>query len=482
VSDRLSPLDVSFLYLEEPTAVMHVGSVAIFHCPDPDFALDSLVGLVRDRIAYLPRYRQRVRMVPWRLGPPVWVDDEKFDLNFHVRHSALASPGGPTQLAEVVARIQARPLSRNRPLWELYLVEGLADNQFAIITKTHQALVDGIHAVDIAQLLLDDSPRSVEPRTNTWSPAPEPTDVELIFGAVATAFRGPEPALGALRAGLQDVAHTSARVTQQSKSIFRALARTATRPAPSGPLNVQLGEQRRFAMLDTELLEHRDIRRQHSRPGQAELTVNDVVLAVISGGLRSWLLSRGEPVEPATVIRALVPVSVHSTADEDAAMAAAEHSAGREIAGFVIDLPVGEPSAVLRLQQVAYAMRAQAESGRAIRAQTLVNMAGFAPPTLHSLGARVASAASRRLTNLTISRGSNASGVSGDAPSPWPSTEYWYQFLRRGCLLWTGRGFGCVTRFGSARELPCGVFGRTTAARFGSGFESSQAATPEGGR
>ena len=168
--DRLSPLDVSFLYFEEPTTPMHVGGVAVFQAPKGGFDHDSLVRLISARIAFVPRYRQRVKWVPGRLANPVWVDDEDFDVSYHVRRSALPRPGTEAQLAELVARVQSRPLDRSRPLWEMYLVEGLSDDRFAIITKTHHAMVDGIGAVDIGQVILDTSPDGRERPVDTWRP------------------------------------------------------------------------------------------------------------------------------------------------------------------------------------------------------------------------------------------------------------------------------------------------------------------------
>jgi diacylglycerol O-acyltransferase len=397
VPDRLSALDASFLYLEEPTTAMHVGSVAVFEPPEDGFDYELLVRLVSARIAYVPRYRQKVRTVPGRLATPVWVDDEDFDVTYHVRRSALPRPGDERQLAELVARLQARPLDRGRPLWEVYLVEGLADGRFAIVTKTHQAMVDGINAVDIAQVILDDTPEAPDVPTDTWKPAPEPTDVELVVGAVADAVRSPGAALEALQGGVGDVTSTARRVVGQVGHLLSAAARTAARPAPTSPLNVQIGEQRRYAMTATSLEDHRRVRKAHSRKGSVELSVNDVVLATVAGALRAWLLTRGETVVPSTVVRALVPVSVQLDDGDGPG-----HRVGNQVAAFVVDLPVGEPNAVVRLHQVAYSMQAQAAAGRAVGAQTLAGIAGFAPPTLHALGARVANAASRRLFNLIV--------------------------------------------------------------------------------
>ncbi|HET9944344.1 MAG TPA: wax ester/triacylglycerol synthase domain-containing protein, partial [Actinomycetes bacterium] len=198
MADRLTPLDVSFLYFEEPTTPMHVGGVAVFQEPADGFDLDQLVELISQRIAFVPRYRQRVRWVPGRLANPVWVDDEDFDVSYHVRRSALPRPGTDRQLAELVARVQSRPLDHTRPLWEMYLVEGLSDGRFAIISKTHHAMVDGIAAVDIGQVILDTTPARRHPPADTWRPAPEPSWVELVAGAVAETVRRPTAAIDAL--------------------------------------------------------------------------------------------------------------------------------------------------------------------------------------------------------------------------------------------------------------------------------------------
>jgi len=396
VPDRLSALDASFLYLEEPTTAMHVGSVMVFDPHAEGFDYEQLVRLVSARIAYVPRYRQRVRTVPGRLANPVWVDDEHFDVTYHVRRSALPRPGSDDQLAELVARVQSRALDRSRPLWEVYLVEGLAGGRFAIVTKTHQAMVDGVNAVDIGQVILDDDPEPADVPTDTWRPAREPTDVELVVGAVADAVRSPRGIVDAVQGGASDVRATAGRVFGELGSLVSAAARTAARPAPTSPLNVDIGEQRRYAMVATSLEDYRKVRARHSRRGRRELSVNDVVLTTVAGALRAWLLTRGESVVPATVVRALVPVSVQGEDDES------PYRVGNRVQAFVVDLPVGEPNPSIRLHQVAYAMQAQAETREAVPAEALVGIAGFAPPTLHSLGARVASAASRRLFNLIV--------------------------------------------------------------------------------
>ena len=396
VPDRLSSLDASFLYLEERTTAMHVGSVSVFEAPAEGFDYDRLVALVSARIAYVPRYRQRVRAVPGRLANPVWVDDENFDVGYHVRRSALPRPGSDEQLDELVGRVQARPLDRSRPLWELYLVEGLSGGRFAIVTKTHQALVDGINAVDIAQVILDDTPEVPDPPVDSWAPSREPTDVELVVSALTDVVRSPGEVVDVVRGGTSDVVATAGRVLGQVGHLVSVVARTAARPTPTSPLNVEIGEHRRFAVASTSLEDHRAVRARRRGRGGPQLDVNDVVMATVAGALRAWLLTRGEPVVPSTMVRALVPVSVEPEADDTS------YRVGNRVAALVVDLPVGEPNPTIRLHQVAYALRAHGETGRAVSARTLVGIAGFAPPTLHALGVRVASAGSRRLFNLVV--------------------------------------------------------------------------------
>ncbi len=389
--DRLSPLDASFLYLEEPTTAMHVGSVGVFDPGPGGFDHEDLVALLAQRIAYVPRYRQRVRSVPGRLANPVWVDDEHFDLTYHVRRSALPRPGSREQLADLVARVQSRPLDRSRPLWEVYLVEGLADGRLAIITKTHQAMVDGVAAVDIGQVVLDPSPTPPAAPPGTWRPAPEPSPLELVAGAVGDALRRPSEVVDTVRTGVDDVRTTAGRVV----SGVLAVARSAARSAPPSPLNATIGAQRRFAMVDAELDDLRAVRKAHGG------TVNDAVLAVVAGGLRAWLMTRGEPLAGAAVARALVPVSVQHDAGGDGD-GGAPAPLGARVRSQLVDLPVGEASPVMRLHQVAYQLRAHHESGQAVGAEALAGIAGFAPPTLHSLGARLANTLSKRLFNLVV--------------------------------------------------------------------------------
>jgi len=387
MAERLSPLDVSFLYMETPTTAMHVGGVVVLEPPDEGFDYDRLVELISQRIALVPRYRQKVRFIPGRLANPVWVDDADFDVTYHVRRSALPKPGTDAQLRELVGRLMSRQLDRNRPLWEIYLVEGLEGGRVGIITKTHHAMVDGVSAVDIGTVILDVTAVPREVPEDDWRPRKEPGSAGLVVGAVTDLIKRPTQAVDTARASLVDARATAGRVAAIATGMAASLA-TIARPAPDSPLNVRIGEQRRFGMARTELDDYKRVRKAHGG------TVNDVVLAAVAGALRSWLMTRGEAVTPTTTIRAMVPVSVRN----DATGAAP----GNHVSSYFVDLPIGEGNPVMRLHQVSFAMRGHKESGQSVGADALVQLSGFAPPTLHSLGARAASGFTRRLFNLVV--------------------------------------------------------------------------------
>ena len=387
MTDRLSPLDVSFLYMETPTTPMHVGGVCVLDPPARGFDYERLVELISSRIGLVPRYRQKVKWVPGRLANPVWVDDPDFDVTYHVRRSALPKPGTQAQLKELVGRLQSRLLDRNRPLWEIYLVEGLAAGQVAIITKSHHAMVDGVSALDIGTVLLDLEPTPREIPEDDWRPRQEPRGVSLLVGALTDVVKKPTGALETARTALVDVQSTATKVAGVAGGLL-SQARVIARPAPTSPLNVPIGEQRRFGMAATNLEDYKKVRKAHGG------TVNDVVLATVSGALRTWLLTRGEKVTPTTTVRAMVPVSVRG--DE------AKGELGNRVSSYFVDLPVGEGNSVMRLHQVSFAMRGHKESGSAIGADALVQLSGFAPPTIHALGARAASVMTRRLFNVVV--------------------------------------------------------------------------------
>ena len=380
--ERLTRLDASFLYLEEPDTPMHVGGVLILEA----FAggADALAELVAARLSLVPRYRQRVAEVPGHLANPVWVDDPDFDLAYHLRRSALPRPGTEAQLLDLVSRLTSRPLDRTRPLWEAYLVEGLADGRVAVVTKTHPALVDGLSAIDIGQVLLDVDPDAPAPKPVEWRPQRPPSGAQLLWEALDEYTRRPSSAVDTAWGAALDVRSTAARLTGAAGGLFRTVQK-AVLAAPSSPLNAPIGRSRRVAVARAALEDLKTVRKAHGG------TVNDVLLTVVTGALREWLLSRGQPVVAGTMVRALVPVSMQEDAEQ-----------GSRVSSYLVDLPVGEPNPRVRLTRLTYAMRGIAAHGQSVGADSLIALAGFAPPTLHALGARAARGLSRRLFNLVV--------------------------------------------------------------------------------
>ncbi|MDQ3664919.1 MAG: hypothetical protein M3353_09735 [Actinomycetota bacterium] len=292
------------------------------------------------------------------VATPYWVDDEAFDLSFHVRRSALPRPGTMAQLHELVSRLVARPLDRERPLWEVYLIEGLEDGRVAMVLKAHQALIDGIDTVALGQVLMDASPEPRDLPAVDWTPEPAPSELWLAGESLVHAARRPDRLLKQVTAGARAIA---------------GLVGRAPRALPASPLSAELSLQRRFVTVATTLDHHRQVRDAHGG------TVNDVVLAVVTGALRCWLLTRAEPVTPTTTVRAMVPLSVRDEAAEPTSL-------GSHVAGKMVTLPVGEPNPVLRLHHISYALKAHRETGRAVAADRLVAMPGLASTTFHVLG------------------------------------------------------------------------------------------------
>jgi diacylglycerol O-acyltransferase len=288
-------------------------------------------------------------------------------------------------LLDLVSRLMSRPLDRTRPLWEAYLIEGLTDNRVAVVTKTHPALVDGLSAIDIGQVLLDVAPDAPAPEPVEWRPGRVPTGRQLLVEALDEYVRRPSSVLETARGAVTDVRSTVARMSGMAGGLLRT-ARSTVLPAPSSPLNTAIGRQRRVAVARAELADVKRIRKSHGG------TVNDVLLTVVTGALREWLLSRGEPVVSGTSVRALVPVSLQDD----------ETSGGDRVSSFLVDLPVGEPNPRVRLTRLSYAMRGVAAHGQSVSADNLIALTGFAPSTLHALGARAARGLSRRLFNLVV--------------------------------------------------------------------------------
>lgn len=387
MGERLRARDLAFLTAETPQAPRHNATVEVFDPGTSGFDHATLTRLIGDRIAFVPRYRQRVRRVPGHVANPVWVDDPQFDLAYHVRRSALPRPGTLEQLRELVARIVSRPLDRHRPLWEVYFVEGLENGRVAVLTKAHQALVDGAQVVDLAQVLLDRSPEPRELGADEWRPERPVSSTGLLLDAVRDSVVSPFTALDTAR-GVADTWWRGADgATRRVAHVASALA---GRPVgQSSPIAGRLSQQRRFVTVRRALAEHRLVRDAHGG------TVNDVVLATVTGGLRSWLMTRAESLGGLRKVHAVVPVSVHDHELEAT-------SVGSQIAPHFVDLPVGEPSPVVRLHQVSYSFKAHKETGRAVAANRIAGIAGFAPSTFHAIGSRVAAEQLRRGIQLSV--------------------------------------------------------------------------------
>jgi diacylglycerol O-acyltransferase / wax synthase len=392
---RLTPLEVSLLVLDTAHAPAHVATVDIFDAQPDGLDYERLIALIRERIAYVPRYRQRVRDVPARLAAPVWVDDESFDLTFHVRRSALPRPGTLEQLREFVGRVVARRMDRSRPLWEMYVVEGLEGDRFAVVAKTHLTLVDGVDNVDIGQVLLDARPEPELATPESWRPVPEPGAAELVAGALWESANDPllawQNVQGAATSALGVAVAVGEAVGGVGSTVVELVedALLGSRPRSKSPLVGVVSEQRRVALVSVPLAELKAVRDEHDH------TINDVILAAVAGALRSWLLTRGESVPNGRELTALVPMSVTEDDGEPTSL-------GSQVAPHLQPLPIGEVNALMRLHQVAYSTQAHKDTGRAVDARTLSDIAGFAPTTLHALGVRVSNEVLRRQHDVLV--------------------------------------------------------------------------------
>jgi diacylglycerol O-acyltransferase len=381
--DRLSALDVSFLTNESSASHMHVGAIAIFEGPPPSY--DDLAEHVSSRLHLVPRFRQKLAFPPAPTGRPFWVDDPSFNLTYHLRHSALPAPGSEDQLRRMAARIFSQQLDRTKPLWELWLVQGLTRKRFAFVTKTHHALVDGVSGVDIATVLFDlkPIPEPAEPE-HEWVPEPEPSAATLLAKDAEGLLTSP---LRLARRVERAVEHPQATLHQATESLS-ALGEVGwnfANPAPETPLNVEIGSHRRFAWVRGDLAQFKRIK--DALGG----TVNDVVLAVVAGAMRGWLGSRGVTTE-GLELRAQVPVSIRAE-DEQGHL-------GNRIVAVRAPLPIYVEDPAERLREVRESMRGVKQSKQALGAEVISRFNDFAPPTLLAQAARINF--STRLFNLVV--------------------------------------------------------------------------------
>jgi diacylglycerol O-acyltransferase len=381
--ERLGPLDASFLYLEDGITHMHIASCAVFDGPAPSY--DEVREVIAAKLSLVPRYRQTVHFVPFQLGRPVWVDDPHFNLEYHLRHTALAAPGGPEELRQLMGRLMSQELDRRRPLWETWVLEGLEGGKWALVSKIHHCMADGVSGTDLLGVVLDTQPHPQPLAQEAWSAEAQPSPLQLAAGALVNLAMSPYEQFRAAR----QLLHAPSRAVAQLRDLAEGVSSYARRFAPTEPSSIvgAIGPGRRWTWASAELDDLKRIRR--SLGG----TVNDVILAVIAGGFRELLLGRGEPVEQ-LVVRSLVPVSVRR---ED------EHgSYNNRVSAIFADLPVTIEDPVERLQAVREQMTALKDSHQSLAGESLTALGELTPFVGIALGERAAMAVLRRLPQHSV--------------------------------------------------------------------------------
>jgi diacylglycerol O-acyltransferase / wax synthase len=382
--DRLTGLDASFLALEDAGAHMHVGSCLLFEGEAP--AYTDFLAKLDSRLHLVPRYRQKLAFPPLTQARPVWVDDPHFNPGYHVRHTALPEPASLEQLRNLAGRVLAQRLDRTKPLWEIWLVDRVEGGRFAMISKTHHCLVDGVSGVDIATVLFDVEPDPEPPPEPPppWFPKPEPSQATLIADALADGVSAP---LDAARLAADALTHPDKAAAQLGKAAvgIGAMLRAGLQGAPPSPYNVPIGPHRRFAWTDGDLGQFKAIKTALGG------TVNDVVLTVVTGALRTHMQANGHEAD-GVELKAMVPMSVRAETERGAL--------GNRVTSMFAPLPVHAADPVERFEIVHEAMKGLKESGQAVGAELLTQLAGFAPPTVLSQASRLQS--QQRAFNVVV--------------------------------------------------------------------------------
>jgi diacylglycerol O-acyltransferase / wax synthase len=381
--DRLSSIDASFLHQEKQASHMHVGALVIFEGPAPTH--EEFSAHIQSRLHLVPRYRQKLAVPRFEMGRPFWVDDPSFNIDYHVRHTALPRPGSDDQLRQLAGRIFSQRLDRSKPLWEVWLIQGFEGGKFAVISKTHHALVDGVSGVDIATVLFDLQPVPPEVTAQEeWVPSPAPSDVELVAEGVKGLVRTPVSLAGRALGAISSPGRSLGQAREAAEGLGEVVW-AGMNPAPDVPLNVPIGPHRRVRWVQSRLGDFKEIK--DTLGG----TVNDAVLAVVAGALGRWLRTRGVRTE-GLELRALVPVSIRAK-DEQGAL-------GNRIAAMRGPLPVYVKDPVERLRLVQESMGNLKQSKQALGAEVIAGLTDFAPPTLLAQASRLNF--STRLFNLIV--------------------------------------------------------------------------------
>src|SRR5215208_4794819 len=383
-SDRLTGLDASFLHLEDASSHMHVAGVMIFEGEPPPY--DDLLEAIDRRLGLVPRYRQRLAFVPFSQGRPKWVDDPHLNLRYHVRSTALPEPGSEEQLKELAGRVFSQQLDRDKPLWEIWLVDGLEGDRFAVLSKTHHALVDGISGVDIMSVLFDTSPAPATPPDTgeRWLPRPLPSAAQLLGEAIVERATIPGELARSVRAVLRGPRRVAEGLRDAAVGVG-AMAWAGLNPAPPSPYNKSIGPHRRFTWVRVNLADVKAIKNELGG------TVNDVVLATIAGALGKHLRRRGQNTD-GVELKAMVPVSVRADVERGAL--------GNRVAAIMAPLPVWCQDPVARLDIVREELKGLKSGGQAVGAQVLTELSGFAPSTVMGQASRVM--ARQRFFNVVV--------------------------------------------------------------------------------
>ena len=383
-SDRLTGLDASFLHLEDAASHMHVAGVMIFEGSPPPY--EELLAAIERRLGLVPRYRQRLAFVPLSQGRPKWVDDPHLNLRYHVRSTALPSPGSEQQLRDLAGRVFSQQLDRDKPLWEIWLVDGLEGDRFAMLSKTHHALVDGISGVDIMSVLFDTSPEPAAPPDTgeRWLPRPLPSRAQLLGEALVERATVPAEIVRSVRAVLRGPRLVAEGLRDAAVGVG-AMAWAGLNPAPPSPYNKSIGPHRRFTWVRVNLADVKAIKNELGG------TVNDVVLATVAGALGKHLRRRGQNTD-GVELKAMVPVSVRADVERGAL--------GNRVAAMMAPLPVWCQDPVARLDIVREELKGLKSGGQAVGAQVLTNLSGFAPATVMGQASRLM--ARQRFFNVVV--------------------------------------------------------------------------------
>lgn len=382
---RLSAVDAGFLVQERQGSHMHIGGVTIFEGPMPK--LDVIKAHISSRLHLVPRYRQRLVWAPFEAGRPFWVDDPEFNLAYHVRESALPAPGNDDQLEMMAARIFSQRLDRHKPLWEMYMVDGLAGGRFALILKTHHAVIDGIAGVDVGTVLLGIEPTTTVEEPQPWRPLPLPTTGEMLEIGLQEASRAPLQIAKRAFDLVRDRGDARESLREFTGGATKALSELID-DAPRTPTNGPITQHRRYRFVRNSLDDFKEIKTL------LDSTLNDVVLAVTSDALGRWLRSRFYPTD-GLKLRALVPVSTRpkKRRGEDT------HT-GNELLAMRGYLPVEEMDTLKRLAYIKNSMDGLKRSNQAVAADALASVQNFAPPTILAQASRLNF--STRLFNLLV--------------------------------------------------------------------------------